>query len=394
MALRWLRRHLAGGPRPIEDSVMVIAPDADALEQAGAVVDHLTSGRWRLSVVVVARGDPARLAARFSEAEIRQPRLPFGLLTFAALAALRVRSAFVLEPARLDGNAAALARGAARRGVPVFENEDPALSLQANEDAALSTAMALAAAVGAEREPSFSPDHLAARLSAPALRRVLFPWITRLTTIEDLAALLNRPKRILCLGNGPSGRNTALALVAHDALFRVNHDWRANGLLERPDMVFAGVKRSMRRMGPTLLGVASERKAAALLACRGLEPWHGRASFAVVEDVAKGVVSEVPDGLKPTTGAYMLATAVALRPDEIIVAGMDMFAHPGGAYAGGGAEINAYTPSHSFEMDAAFIMACLRHFSGRLVSYSSAFSDLARDVAQDAGFELVDRSDQ
>ena len=71
---------------------------------------------------------------------------------------------------------------------------------------------------------------------------------------------------------------------------------------------------------------------------------------------------------------------------------MDMFRHAEGAYAGVSAEINAYTPSHSFETDAVFIQACLRHFSGELVSHSAAFSELAREATPDTTYRLVDAS--
>lgn len=391
MALSLLKRRLIGGARPAEDAVMVLAPDAGTLEKAGKIIDRLTAGHWRISVVLIAPGDPDGVAARFPGALVRSPRLPLGRMAFAALAALRVRSALVLTPERLRDPMTALARGAVRRGVPVFRKTGGELDgIDDVEAAALATA--LAEAVGAERAPAFGPDLLAARLSGPLPRRLFFPWITRLDSIDEVAARLGHPETILCLGNGPSGRQAVLATLGHDALFRVNHDWRADGLLEQPDMVFAGVKRSMRRMGPTLLGVSTERKADALIACRGLEFWHGRATFAVVEQIAGGTAPEVSSALRPTTGAYMLAMAIALQPRRLIVAGMDMFSHPEGAYADGAKDTNAYTPSHSYETDSAFILGSLRHFHGQLVSYSAAFSALARSMTGETGFRLEDAS--
>lgn len=392
MALGPVKRRLAGGPRPAEDAVLVLAPDSATLRQAGGVIDRLTGGGWRLSVLLVVPDASPILAERFPGAEIRIPHLPLGRLSFAALAAMRVRSVLILEPALLHSQFAALARGAARRGVPVFACEATEIDRLADDGAASELASELAAAIGVERDPAFSPDRLAARLSGPVARRFLFPWLTRLETVDALYARLNRPQTILCLGNGPSGRNPVLAGLGHDVLFRVNSDWRADGLLERPDMVFAGVKRAMRKMGKTPLGVASERKANALIACRGLEPWHGRAEFTVVEQIAAPIVPDIPGALRPTTGAYMLAAAIALRPRRLIVAGMDMFRHPDGAYAGGSRETNAYTPSHSFETDAAFLRQSLSHFTGELVSYSTAFSELAREADGEFALEEAART--
>lgn len=389
MALNPLKQRLIDGNRPAEDAVMVLAPDAETLLRAGSIIDSLSAGQWRISVVLIVNGDLAPIAARFPRAHVRKPRLPFGRMAFAALAALRVRSALILSPERLDKTGSALARGALRRGVPIFERAYGDLD-HIDSDA---VARDLAQSVGEERVPALGIDRIAAHLSAPLPRRLLFPWIKRLNTIDEIATRLGEPKTILCLGNGPSGRQPLLASLGHDALFRVNHDWRADGLLERPDMVFAGVKRSMRRMGPTLLGVATERKAEALIACRGLEFWHGRATFAVVEETAACVVPDVSMGLRPTTGAYMLATAVALQPSRLIVAGMDMFSHSDGAYAGGARDINAYTPSHSYETDAAFIVGALRSFRGQLVSYSDALSTLCRGIGDEATFELQDYSE-
>lgn len=388
MALGPLKRRLAGGVRPTEDAVMVLAPDAATLLRAGSVIDTLTGGGWRLTVLLIVPDASASLAERFRGAELRMPHLPLNRLSFAALAAMRVRSALVLNPDRLQGKYAALSFGAKRRGVPVFSCDAAGVDRLAAGSGAADLAAKLAAAIGVERDPAFSPDRLAARLSGPMTQRILFPWLKRLETVDALNARLGHPQTILCLGNGPSGRNPVLAGLGHDALFRVNSDWRSDGLLERPDMVFAGVKRAMRKMGRTLIGVASERKANALIACRGLEPWHGPAEFAVVERIAAPILPEVPGALRPTTGAYMLAAAIALRPQRLIVAGMDMFRHPDGAYAGGARETNAYTPSHSFETDSEFLRHSLGHFTGQLVSYSTAFSELAREA--DGGFNLED----
>ena len=388
-----IRRYLADGGRPPEDAVLILAPASGDLENAAPLIDRLLKGAWRLSVVIVTdTGSPA-VAARFPEAVIRTPRLPFRRLAFAVLAALRVRSVLLLAPEQAGRLTAALAQGAERRGVPVFRESLSDSDDLTSEASVADLSQAVAAAVGAERRPAFGIDRLAALFSGPAARRLLFPWLTRLESIEKLSRTLGRPASILCLGNGPSGRRPELAALDQDALFRVNHDWRADGMLEQPDMVFAGVKRSLRKLGPRLIGVATARKAEALIACRGFEPWHGPATYAVVDEIAGPVIPPVDGPLRPTTGAYMLATAVALRPKRLMVAGMDMFSHAQGAYAGGGADTNAYTPSHSFDTDAAFIGNCLKHYEGTLISFSPAFTVIAREAAKTAAFRLEDRGE-
>lgn len=390
MAIAQFKRRLAGGSRPPEDSVLFLARDVATLEKAGGVIDRLLAGKWRLSVVLVAPGDQERLKARFPAACPRRPWLPMGgALGFAALATLRVRSACLIDPETLGGPEAVLAAAIHRRGVPVFkQNTNPSEALSGTAADAL--AEQLVRGIGVEREPTFSLDRLSAKFSRSGTGPTYFPWVRRLSSLQMLAERLGQPKNILCIGNGPSGRNPALAGLEHDAVFRVNHDWRANGLLEKPDMVFAGVKRSMRKFSDTPIGVATERKAHALLACRGFEPWHGRAEFAVVDQIAHDLIPIDTGPLRPTTGAYMLACAIALSPDELIIAGMDMFRHPEGAYAGDAPEINAYTPSHSFETDAAFIRHCLAQYRGTVLSYSDAFSATVRDIAGNERFSLVE----
>ncbi len=255
----------------------------------------------------------------------------------------------------------------------------------------------LARATGVERVPLLSPERLAARVARAGPGFVSGGFVRRIDSIEALRARLGAPRTILCLGNGPSSAGPAVAGFAHDALFRVNLDWRGGDVLTRPDMVFAGVKRAMRRLGRVPLGVATPRKEAALLACRLFEPWHGPAVYAVAERLAAGILPPVAGTARPTTGAYMLAVAVALAPGRLAVAGMDMFSHPEGAYAPGtdpaaGGSANAFAAAHDFETDAAFIAACLAHHAGELVVFSPALVALLRERCPDGPFTLVDLS--
>lgn len=390
MALRRVRDWLAGGARPREDAILVLGENAGAFDAAGPIIDALMEGRFRLSVVLVTGRDGASLAGRFPGAEIRRPPLTMRPLSGLTLTALRARAALVLAPDELRGMPRRLADGAVRRGIPVFGTSAGRLlplshvaGLVPGEGADI--AAALARAIGVAREPVWSLDRFGGWIARSPLRFLLKPVLTRIGSAEALALRLGHPKTILCLGNGPTSTDQVLAGLGAEAIFRVNHDWRSNGYLARPDMVFAGVKRSMRKLGGTPLGVATRQKEGALVACRAFEPWHGRATYAVVEDIAARIVPGVPGPVRPTTGAYMLAAAIALRPERLIVAGMDMFRHPDGAYAAG-SDVNAYTPAHGFDVDASFITACLIGFEGELVVYSPALADLARQIP---GIRLV-----
>ena len=323
-------------------------------------------------------------------------RLMPGVAVRAALAGLRARSVVVIgEAGALPPSLAALVRGARRRGSPVYALEPEALRLRALSDVA-NEAMPpagadldeisrhLARSVGVERGEGAGIEAVSQRLqnalSAPTIRRLAASRITRIDTIGALARRLGNPKTILCLGNGPTSADPALASLPRDALFRVNHQWMGAAFLTRPDVIFAGVKRSMRAAGRTPVGVATRRKERALLAARALEFWHGPLTYAVVEDIAVQILPPVEGPLRPTTGAYMIAAAVALRPERLVVAGMDLFSHPEGAYPGGSVESNAYTPSHDVETDMDFIRRTLTSFGGEILAFSPAFAELARSV--------------
>lgn len=407
--MKRLRAILADGVRPDEDAVLVLLPTEAAAAAAGPVIDALCDGHHRLSVVIIPGPTVSNLTERFSSALIRRPPLVFSLTIASTLAALRVRSVLAIDPMSLQtGSLGPLLNGAIGRGVPVYGLNHQALEGNVIDDAELrplsdlapaiagpltttQIARVLSQAIGIERLPRWSLDKLAGRVAGSPLRRALAVVLRKLDTADKLRQHLRVPKTILCLGNGPSSMNPILAQQPYDALFRVNHDWRSAGYLAQPDLVFAGVKRSMRKFRGTVIGVATERKEHALIACRAFEPWHGHAPYFVVDEIARDILPDSRVEVRPTTGAYMIGASVALAPDRLIVAGMDMFRHPDGAYAGG-SDINAYTPAHGRDADAEFICGCLRHFRGELVSYSKAFSDLARSLGPDAPFFFRDES--
>jgi hypothetical protein len=72
----------------------------------------------------------------------------------------------------------------------------------------------------------------------------------------------------------------------------------------------------------------------------------------------------------------MLATAVALRPSRIIIAGIDLFADPAGPYPGDASTPNAYVPVHERSLERDFILASLEKFEGELTIIGRALAEL------------------
>ncbi|MDT8326751.1 MAG: hypothetical protein RQ750_05100 [Roseovarius sp.] len=392
---------------PPEDAVVVVVPAGGADAPGVAlVIEALCDSPKRLCVVLLAlRPEEApSLAARFARAFVHRAG------PTVLLARLRARSVLCVDiapPARRSG----LVARAIRRGLPVFalsrataaalengEVADPLSALSSSASEALpeqgdgaQIADHLIKAMGFERGDGpmlGAASRLAQRLMRGPGHVVLAPLATRIANRASLAQELGQPQVIMCLGNGPTSADPRLAGMAHDALFRVNHQWMQDGYMTDADLLFAGVKRSMRAAGSTPIAVASRRKEEALLGARLLTPWRGRFRYVVVEEIAD-LGTALHGHPRPTTGAVMLAAAIALAPRRLIVAGMDMFADKAGAYPGRAQAVNAYTAAHDRQTDETFIRAHLARFKGEIMTLSPAFSELAHSVA-DSQFTLAD----
>jgi hypothetical protein len=71
--------------------------------------------------------------------------------------------------------------------------------------------------------------------------------------------------------------------------------------------------------------------------------------------------------LRPTNGVNMLAVAIALKPEKLVVAGIDLFQHPDGSYPGDVSTPNAYSPGHSRETELNCILRLFSEFRGEIV---------------------------
>lgn len=191
------------------------------------------------------------------------------------------------------------------------------------------------------------------------LRRWKWPPVD---TLEQLREKLGAPQSILCLGNGPSSLAPALATVRCDCLFRVNISWRGQRPHDDPDLVFSNLNAALQQLRPRT-GFVVRRRSDAEHMRRQFRRSPRRIRLMSAEGL--GVVP-ADLGFLPTNGAVMLATAIALKPQRLVVAGIDLFSDPAGAYPGDRQTPNDYSLGHDRESERAYIIALLRDFSGEL----------------------------
>lgn len=191
--------------------------------------------------------------------------------------------------------------------------------------------------------------------------------------LPDLDNELGSFQSILCLGNGPSSEDPQLQTITYDRLFRVNHRWAKRGLLAEPDIIFTGNKSSIKAMGPKMLYGLQNIEAETRLAF-DLFPSMHRYAFVTAERL--GLYDfETFSTYRPTNGAVMVATAIALKPRQLIIAGMDMFEHPSGSYPGDKDTPNAYTLNHDRETELQYLLQLFDSYDGELLILSSVLND-------------------
>lgn len=206
----------------------------------------------------------------------------------------------------------------------------------------------------------------------PRLRAWLAAKVERIDTLDQLRGRLGNPATILCLGNGPSSEAPEVGQVRFDRLFRVNHVWHTRGFLTAPDMVFTGAKATLAAIRAPIFGLQSIKSEGRLLVTRFLRPGRGRTSYATIERFDLYLSEPRWEGIRPTNGAAMLATAVALKPARLVISGIDLFSHPDGTYPGDSKTPNAYSPGHDADSELALLLEALDLYEGELVILSPA----------------------
>lgn len=197
----------------------------------------------------------------------------------------------------------------------------------------------------------------------------------RHVTRDELFEALGRPETVFCLGTGPSSADPVLRTMAYDVLFRVNRKWAGKSFFDKPDMVFTARQSVMVATEGAIFGVRSHASELRVVRTRGFDPRRGKSVFARADLIAPDLVSYDWGAFRPTNGAAMLAVSVALQPKRLIVAGIDMYSHPDGAYPGDTATPNAFAPAHDAETEKEFLLQRLEAYRGELVIVGDALRD-------------------
>ncbi|GAB4358131.1 MAG: hypothetical protein Kow00114_10160 [Kiloniellaceae bacterium] len=407
---------------PDERSYWCFGHSRAEFEAAAELIDAVAARYPRLGILLTAPQPATRawLRERFPRAQVLPPPLPLRLFCDRYLVNMNVRGAMILG--RVGSAERSLLRGANARAIPVVVSETPAgdvpaaAALGAGPETVEHHFVARPAAGDALRAAGVDagritllPQAGAARVDAfmavtvrllaqdlklirstqrplrrllerlglhcmgdPGLRRLLAAKARRYDSLEDLRAALGNPGSILCLGNGPSSEDPAVAQVAHDCLFRVNDLWLKRGLLTRPDMVFTGSKGTLALVKDAIFGLHTVRSEARLLVAPLLRPARWGFRYATIERFGLFISDPKWDDMRPTNGAIMLATAVALQPARLTVSGIDLFSHPAGTYPGDTRTPNAYTPGHNAESELALLLEALSRYRGELTILSPA----------------------
>ncbi|WP_299399139.1 hypothetical protein [Pelagibius sp.] len=409
-----------------ERTIWFHGADRNAFEAVEAAVRTLADRFPRLDFLFTAADPGVRgwLAARFPWAIVLPPPLPLALCASRYLINLNVRAVVLLGSAdRLDRF---VLRAALRRAAPVVladlgagggAERASSRTLKADDldgvqhclvASQAAEASLLESGLSAERVtlPGAEPEArreaflgvvtpllgqdlklmrsaqrpLRRRLEQAALRGMENPrfraWLAakveRLDTLDRLRERLGNPETILCLGNGPSSEAPEVGQVRFDSLFRVNHVWHTRGFLTAPDMVFTGAKATLAAIRAPIFGLQSIKSEGRLLVTRFLRPGRGRTSYATIERFDLYLSEPRWQGIRPTNGAAMLATAVALKPARLVISGIDLFSHPDGTYPGDSKTPNAYSPGHDADSELALLLEALDLYEGELVILSPA----------------------
>ncbi len=193
----------------------------------------------------------------------------------------------------------------------------------------------------------------------------------RIDSWDELARALGSPRKILCLGNGPSSEDPRVPAVNHDCLMRVNWRWRDRGMLTHPKMVFVGDPATISEVNGAIFGLWNCDLERGML-LRRLRTRGLRTMRHVTMERLCPIIRDGNWPARPSNGALMVAAAAALQPDEITIAGIDLFMSPHGRYPGDPVGINAYSRVHTRDTDLAVIRAALAGFRGKVAIIGDA----------------------
>lgn len=351
-----LAERLGLVPRRKGRAVILCATSPVAFQEFASLVAEVSAKNPRVNFILVS-DNPGRFDAPQSLAGISEVlAMPLAIRPCLSLFLARTRPQALLLAAQSEALWAPLASLARRKGVALHRGRPTASSLQAS---ILDETRKYAGGV-------------AGLVRAPLVRVLAARKFREISTIKALAQELGHPKRILCLGNGPSSESDALKARSEsdfDAIFRVNHRWLDRGLFSRPHMVFVAGSKPLRRItSPAVFCAQNRRRADRIrLACLHLS---GTRRLVVADELgvlrAWNELQAAGFGpFAPTNGVVMLAVAEALEPRQVTLAGIDFFSDPRGAYPGDARTANAYGIFHSAAKEREFTLALLARLHER-----------------------------
>lgn len=355
-ALGWLDRA------PERSLWFVAETDAD-MATAHRLANEIGDKHGRLAFYMSGPDAPPPLVAA-----PRPIRLKLGLKL--ALSQLRCRA--VVLPAKPSRFSAALASAAASMSIPI-------LALPHNNIDFIIFHSTLPNLLRANpRNSQVNPwaKDIAKRLNPP------------IASIDLLQTALGRPKTILCLGSGPSSNDDAALTAAEsaDVIFRVKHRWLKEGHIKRADAVFSGTIETARYVPGAIL-LSQDATTAHRVAWSALLRGR-RIRYGIVEALAPEFHTRDKSGARMTNGAAMLAMAVAMKPDRLIIAGIDLYSHADGAYPDAKDTANAYAPAHDKDVERTHTLAMLERQITAVGLHSLQVIGPLHDIAVSAGIPL------
>jgi hypothetical protein len=195
----------------------------------------------------------------------------------------------------------------------------------------------------------------------------------RIESFEALNERLGKPKTILCLGNGPSSEDPRLRELPYDCLFRTNWLWKHRGVLDHPQFVFVGSFQTPLEVSECVFGFRDIESERAVLLRNLKRPWRRPIEYFTIERV-NTLLHELDLPARPTSGVLMILVAAALRPQEIIIAGMDLFSHPDGRYPGDSLAENDYAQPHDRQVEVMLMRRILAEYPGTVRVLGDALS--------------------
>lgn len=207
-------------------------------------------------------------------------------------------------------------------------------------------------------------------------------WVRRLASrianVDDLRQLLGRPKTILCLGNGPSAEDRAVLSETHDALFRIDDTWLARGLLCQPHIVFTKRPETMRLLEGPIFGLHGEEAESDLLACRLKRPWRRPPEYFLADKIADPYAEFRWGDFRATSESAMVASAVALVPKKLIIAGIDMPVSLLNDSSGSDLTFAGYTSRYDRDKQMGYMLGCLDRHIGELEVFGEGLSEVVK----------------